>query len=543
MVLVSLLVGALLLNTRHAVAVPSPSTTERTEAASPVGTRVTLDYGTFNGLADKKNNMISFRGVRFADPPVGDLRWRQAVMPPTKHMGTVSAKQFGAACIETTQTDTDDDTSEDCLFGNVFIPMNTSVDDNLPVMIWFHGGGFQGGDTHDASPEHILQSSAKPMIFASFEYRLGQFGFLGGSEVKANGALNAGLLDQRTALRWVQRYISKFGGDPSRVTIWGQSAGAGSTMFQLIANKGDHEGLFRAAMGDSPSLSFVPAFNEAYDEGIYQQFATLAGCATNSTADSLKCLRSASSISLIRAGSSLINSRSDTLYSFAPILDGDFICDRPVEAFKAGRFARVPVFFGSNTNEGANWSASISDPNANTSSKNATEATVYSFLSGQWASLTNSTFQQLVGIYPLKQFNNSFSLQGQQMYGEARYICTAAMITGAAKAFDSGPAYQYHYDNPHLGSNHANELDAFFSPPGNANAADNALFEAMREYWSSFVTTGKPVAKSAAEWEPVSEDTGDRRMFLNPSGIKMEDMGALIDRCSFWHGISGEMQT
>ncbi|KAF4622086.1 hypothetical protein D9613_009119 [Agrocybe pediades] len=433
----SLLAGSLLLFAKVSLALPAT-----TAATSLVGTTVTLDYATLNGLQDTTNNIISFRGVPYADPPVGNLRWRGTVFPPSKHLGTINAKQFGPACIATSQTNTNSGTSEDCLLGNVFIPASTNVNAKLPVLVWFHGGGFQGGSTHDAPPEMIMQSSSSPMIFVSFEYRLGHFGFLGGSQVKNNGILNAGLHDQHAALRWVNKYIGKFGGDSSRVTIWGESAGAGSTMFQLIANAGNGAGLFHAAMGDSPSLSFTPMYNGPYSEGIFKDYASAAGCVKQGT-DTMKCLRSASALTLIHAANKVTAARPATLYVFAPVIDGSFLAQAPVEAFTSGRFAKVPVLFGSNTNEGAFWSTSIPDPNANTNTKGASETTVYNFLRGQWATLTQATFQNLLKSYPLSQYSNSLSSQAQQMYGEGRYICTAGLITGAAKAFQAGHVYQF----------------------------------------------------------------------------------------------------
>ncbi|KAF9046768.1 alpha/beta-hydrolase [Panaeolus papilionaceus] len=506
-----------------------------------IGTTVKLDYGTFVGASNTATGIVSFRGVPFADPPLGNLRWRPPVTPPSKQLGTVSATQFGKACISTTQTSVGSN-SEDCLFGNVFLPNNTKTTDKLPVMVWFHGGGFQGGDSH-TDPTLLLQTSAKPFIFVSFEYRLGQFGFLGGSQIGQDRGLNAGLLDQRAGLQWVKRYISQFGGDPNRVTIWGQSAGAGSTMFQLIANGGNNQGLFQAAMGDSPSLSFTPSFDGTYVEGIYEQFASFAGCPKN--AQTLSCLRSKSSDVLTAAGSKTLGARLDTLFVFAPILDNNFITQRPVEAFKAGNFARVPVFFGSNTNEGNNWSAGLKDPAANTSEPNANEQTVTTFFQGQWATVTDAELAEAEKMYPLASFSNSVSAQGARMYGEARYICSAAMITGAGarKKVAGGRSYQYHYNNPHLGSDHAAELGGIFGPSSSANADDLALFKTMREFWSSFVTDGKPTSKSAT-WDPVTADSGSPRILLQPGAVAMESLtGDFIDRCDFWHGISGDMQT
>ncbi|KAJ3575771.1 hypothetical protein NP233_g877 [Leucocoprinus birnbaumii] len=523
------------------LALGSPRDT-RSARRAPVGPTVELDYGTFNGRENQDSGIISFLGVRFADAPTGNLRWKAPVTPPSTHLGTVDATKFGNSCIQATSSRVPSGASEDCLFGNVYIPSGTSQDDKLPILVWFHGGGFQSGSTHDISPALLMNSSATPMIFVSFEYRLGALGFLGGSQIHADGALNAGLLDQRAALQWLQRYIGQFGGDKSKVTIWGQSAGAGSTMFHLIANRGDNQGLFRAAMGDSPSLNFMPTFDEDYDEGIFTQYAGLAGCGDKG-ADTLKCLRAAPIATLASASSRLLAARSSTLFVFAPFVDKSFISERPVEAFKAGHFAKVPVLFGSNSDEGAGWSASLRNPSANTSMPNATEDTVFNFINGQYATATRASINKGFELYPLDSFNGSFSLQGQQMYGEARYICTAAMITGSASQAISGVAYQYHYDNPHLGSTHSSELQAIFGPSADASEDDLDLFQAMREYYTSFVATGTPSSTSGPTWEKVSSADGSSRIFLHPAGVKMEELGDLSNRCDFWHGLSNELQT
>ncbi|KAK0449727.1 Alpha/Beta hydrolase protein [Desarmillaria tabescens] len=506
-------------------------------SSSVINTTVALDYGTFTGLQDEDAGIIYFRGIAFSDPPVNDLRWRAPVFPPSNHLGNVDATQFGDVCIETATSTVPSGASEDCLFINVNIPIGTDTADKLPVLIYFHGGGFQSGSSIGFPPNALFQSSAKPFIYASSQYRLGQFGFLGGSKLKANGALNAGLLDQRAALRWLQKYISHFGGDPKRVTIWGESAGAGSTMFQVVANGGDTEGLFVAAMGDSPSMSFTPAFDSVYVEGIFTDFAVNVGCDPDK--DPMTCLREADVNDLTAAGNKVLASKPTTIFSFAPILDGSFISKRPVEAFRERTFAQIPLFYGSNTNEGADWSSNIAAPWANTRTPNATEDTVYFFLQGQYHTFTNESFVKALELYPLADYSNSFDLQGQQMYGEMRYICTAILITEAAK--QSGlDAFQYRYDNPHLGSNHGADLAALFpSSSSSANADDLALFEAMREYWTSFATGGTPMAQNEPEWTAK----GNPRMLLHPGGIHLENItDALSARCNFWHGLKEEIK-
>ncbi|KAJ7658415.1 hypothetical protein B0H17DRAFT_1196983 [Mycena rosella] len=188
-------------------------------------------------------------------------------------------------------------------------------------------------------------------------------------------------------------------------------------MFHLIGDAGANTNLFHQAMGDNPSLSFLPHYTDAFVEDLFPH----------------------------------------------PIKQ------RPVEALRNGNFACVPVLFGSNTNEGAHWSASLPNPAANTSSPNATETTT-----------------AITEFYPLSDSNGSISLQGQQMYGEMRYICSAVMITGAADDFGL-KAYQYRWDNPGptLSSDHGAELNAFFDGTEVFDSADQAEIVAMRSYFTS----------------------------------------------------------
>ncbi|KAG7087158.1 hypothetical protein E1B28_013138 [Marasmius oreades] len=498
---------------------------------------VTLDYGTFIGVKDTTTNITSYRGVRYADAPTGGLRWRAAVSPPSKNLGTVNATKFANTCIMNSIITAG--SAEDCLFGNLYIPAVSGSSTPLPVLVWFHGGGFVSGSSHDANPVPIFATTREPMILVSFEYRLGPFGFLAGSAIKNDGLPNAGLHDQRTALRWVQRYIGKFGGDPSRVTIWGESAGAGSTMFHLLANDGNPEGLFRAAIGDSPSLNQMPSTTDDFLETLFRAFATAAGCNDLS----LSCLRSSNIATLASAGAKVIQSRPATLFLFAPHFDGEFITNRPVEGFRNGKIARVPVIFGANTNEGAHWSSTISDPNANTSMPNATQDTVYNFIGGQYPNFSRESFNEAVSLYPLQEFNGSFELQGQQMYGEARYICTAQMIAAGTAAVNRN-SFQFHYNNGHLGSDHSAELAAFWDgDPSGADVNDRKLFEGMREFWSSFVTSGTQPQSTIANWKSTDKD-GIQRMLLDPSRPGMENITPKqVERCTFWHSISGEINT
>ncbi|KAJ6548191.1 Alpha/Beta hydrolase protein [Mycena vulgaris] len=503
---------------------------------------VELDYGIFDGDTDTDAGLISFRGIRYADPPIGALRWQAPVSPPSSDLGDVDATEFGFACIAATQKGPGETTDEDCLFGNVYLPIDTTAESALPVLVYFHGGGFESGRSTKYPPENIVLGSQEPLIFATFEYRLGQFGFLGGKTVHDNGVLNAGLLDQKAALEWVQRYITQFGGDPTRVTIWGQSAGAGSVLYHLIGNGGTNTDLFHQAMGDSPPLLYLPSYTDTFVENLFTKFAGLAGCGNKAKgAATMSCLRAASVDTLATAGSKTLTSLTSSLYPFGPVVDSSYLQGRPVDALNNGHFVRVPLLFGSNSDEGANWSAKLAAP-ANTSSPKATETTVYNFLAGQYPTFTNQSFQTAISqYYPLADYGGSLSLQGQQMYGEMRYICSAMLVTGAAHNVGLN-AYQYHWDNPTLGSTHNDELVVFFDQTQVFSPADQALATAMRGYWTSFATSGAPAASGSITWPSGTDSNGSPRIFLHPGAVAVEQVSdALSKRCAFWHSLAAEL--
>ncbi|KAJ7612122.1 Alpha/Beta hydrolase protein [Roridomyces roridus] len=510
-----------------------------------------LPDGNFTGLTNTSNGLIYFRGIPFADPPVGALRWQAPNSPPTKNLGHLTTTDFGPACIDTTQTNSGATTSEDCLYGNVYLPIGTTADAGLPVLVYFYGGGFESGRTNKYPPENLVLASKSPFIMATFGYRLGQFGFLAGSVVHDNGVPNVGLLDQKAALQWVQKYIANFGGDPGAVTIWGQSAGAASVVYHLIANAGNANPPFSQAIGDSPPILYLPNYNDAFSENLFSTFAANAGCGTtkvrNTTAAIMQCLRAATVKTIATAGSQTLQNFPTELYPFGPVFDGAYIQQRPVEALLSGNFAQVPVLFGSNTDEGANWSAKLADP-ANTSSPTATETTVNNFLTGQYPTLSSASFQEAIDqYYPLSDYNGSFSLQGQQMYGEMRFICSAVLASNAF-ANSNQLAYQYHWDNPTLGSTHSDELVVFFNQTIVFDSPDQTLALAMRDYWTSFITSGTPTsdATGAPTWPTVDGENTEHgvRLLLQPGNIAVEAVSDdLSQRCTFWHDLAGQLFT
>lgn len=255
-----------------------------------------LGYAAYTGVHNASTGLTIWKGIRYAQPPLGPLRW-QAPQPPTdtNRLANTStpilASHFGPSCPQSLPNVPGASYlflpgSEDCLFLNVYAPAPRNNSAVWPVLVWFHGGGYGEGDaTQDLSP-FLTATRSAPIVTVSVQYRLGAFGFLAGTVVREKGTLNAGLLDQRAALAWVQQYITLFGGDPSRVTLSGESAGAGSVL--LHAASPTAGGLFHQIWAASPWIPTQPRYDSAVVERHYRDFVASSGCA--GTADAWACL-------------------------------------------------------------------------------------------------------------------------------------------------------------------------------------------------------------------------------------------------------------
>lgn len=194
------------------------------------------------GIHDSAFNQDFFLGTPYSQPPINDL-WFRVPRSLNSSWSIRSATEWPPFCVGYGRDDTSHDMSEDCLYLNIFRPCNDTLNTSLPVAVWIHGGGLFMGETNDrrCNLSFIIQSSikmAKPMIGISFQYPLSGWGFLGGKGALAGGATNLGFRDQRIALHWIQENMDAFGGDPSKVTIWGESAGAQSVGAHFLAYNG-----------------------------------------------------------------------------------------------------------------------------------------------------------------------------------------------------------------------------------------------------------------------------------------------------------------
>ncbi|PYI12031.1 carboxylesterase family protein [Aspergillus sclerotiicarbonarius CBS 121057] len=330
---------------------------------------VTLNNTVFVGRSLPEFDQELFLGIKFADEPVrftpSTLKTAYSANDSDSGPYAAGVDASGAVLYNATEYGYDcpgygsDNVelaelgwakfNENCMNLNVVRPKKDS-DELLPVMIWIFGGGWMEGATADPryNMSYILHQGAlndKPVLGVSINYRVAAFGFLNSEEVMASGNTNLGLRDQRVALHWVKQNIEAFGGDPDKITIWGESAGAYSVGAHLVTNNGDNEGLFRAAIMESGNAVGPPWNGTDWYQPMYDQLVNATNCTTAS--DTLQCLREVPFDSLYAVA-------YDGLEWFGTI-DGIFLKEYPQISITEGRFTKVPILHGTNTDEGVSF--------------------------------------------------------------------------------------------------------------------------------------------------------------------------------------------
>ena len=299
--------------------------------------------GSLQGTANPATGVRSYKGIPFAEPPVGELRWKRP-QPAKDWQGVRKADKFGPRCMQRAifgdMNFRSNGVSEDCLYLNVWTPARSGRE-KLPVLVYFYGGGFMAGD--GSEPRYDGESMAtKGIVALTVNYRLGVFGFFAHPELTKEstrgGSGNYALFDQHVALQWVQRNIAAFGGDPKRVTIAGESAGSIAVSAQMASPLSKN--LIAAAIGESGSIiSALSAVPLAEGEANGVKFAEAIGKPT------LAALRAMPADQLLEA------TAKPGLPRFSPTVDGAFFPKPPIEIYAAGEQARVPLLAGSNSEE------------------------------------------------------------------------------------------------------------------------------------------------------------------------------------------------
>ncbi|KAN0139660.1 Alpha/Beta hydrolase fold [Lactarius tabidus] len=477
------------------------------------GPTVTLDKGEFIGTT--ANGINEFLGIPFAQPPVGDLRFRLP-QAPGPYVGTYNATAFGLSCpqqadnlalpsglpnatleyLQATSGKATLSVGEDCLTVNVVAPANATPRSKLPVVVWIYGGGFEDGATANFDGTVIVNRSIalqEPVIYVSMNYRVSAFGFLASQEVKDARVGNLGLWDQRLALRWVQQYICEFGGDPDKVTIWGESAGAISVSLQMLANGGNPEGLFRAAFMQSGSPT--PVGDLTNGQPYYDFLVQQTNCSGSS--DTLECLRTVPYEELIAAINltpSLFSFQSLSL-AWQPYADGIFLEDNPQKLVQQGKVAQVPFVSGECDDEGTLFS--LSQTNV------TTDAELHAYLTEFFLiNVTNDDVDKVLALYPQDVTQGSPFDTGTQNALTPEFKRIAAilgdLIFQAPRRWlldnVSGKQNTWSYLNkrlkslPILGSAHASDIPIIYGG------------QDLTNYLIHFVTNLDPNGGSDAQW-------------------------------------------
>jgi carboxylesterase type B len=286
--------------------------------------------------------IYTFQNIRFGAPAVGDLRWAPPATP--QFNGTISDGSYGPKCIQAKKNYTgpakiSDDIvgAEDCLFLNLFVPgkaLLAGSASKLPIIVWIYGGAYTSGSKDgNFDGTGILESAQGQAIFIAGNYRVGAFGFLNGDTMEKEATPNAGIYDQRAVFEWVQKYAPLFGGDKTKVTAWGESAGAGSLMHHLVLHGGKTDPLFRRVLFQSPAIN--PVWDRKGEmERAYKAFEKRAGCEGKGVA----CLRIANVANLTTANNAGVAESPHSTYQYGPQPDGNLIRQLPALELAAGNY-------------------------------------------------------------------------------------------------------------------------------------------------------------------------------------------------------------
>jgi para-nitrobenzyl esterase len=489
------------------------------------GPPVRVEGGLLSGAPGGDPSVTVFRGIPYAAPPVGDLRWR-APQPPAPWEGVRKADHFSANCTQrlrdslgpwTAEYQPHGMVSEDCLYLNVWVA--TAHGESRPVLVYIHGGAFTdgSGDVPVYDGENLAKMG---IVVVTINYRVGALGFFTHPELtKESGhhsSGNYGLLDQVAALRWVQRNIAAFGGDPSRVTIAGQSAGAASVHFLTASPLA--RGLFARAIAQSGSRLPGPGktLSESEQDGV--RFAES---------------RKAGSLQELRAlPAEALASPLEGDFSFRPVVDGWFLPRDVGDIFASGEQNDVPTLTGWTDDEGS-FSPDYGRTPAAEFRKQVRER-------------TGALAEELMKLYPAA--TQKEAAESQKAFARDQAL-VSTFLWAAARARTSNTAvFTYLFTHPQpgptqgqYGAFHSSELPYVFGNLSESDrpwtTADRKIAKVLSSYWVNFVTSGDPNGEGLPEWptfSPVSAitmelgDTMAPRAIVDPS--KLEPLRRLLTR-------------
>lgn len=466
--------------------------------------RLQLPCGALRGTLNPESGIRAFKGIPYAQPPVGELRWRppQSMTPwPSER----DAIDFGPDCPQSAQNPTRaPGMNEDCLYLNVWAP-EAAVPGSLPVMVWLHGGSFVGGSGADARVDGQALAG-KGAVVVTLNYRVGLFGFLAHPGLSAESpdhvSGNYGLLDQICALRWIQQNIKAFGGDPTRVTVFGVSAGSASIALLLVSPHA--AGLFSQAILQSP--------------GTGRPLATLhdaeaLGVQINPDIRALRAFDSTTILDLTSRFTPKVRGLT-TPRVLRPIHDGWLIPEEERTAFLAGRLHAMPILLGSNLDEGsmltASWPVKDMASYRALVHENFGENT-RTALSHYPATNDGEVRQRVAELFADTQFNYGTQLLARAMVAQSRPVWRY-LFTRRRPGQTDGP-----HHGQEVGHVFGNLAAGRAGSPTAFDTADESLSDFMMRSWVAFASCGNP-DPSGRTWAPY-DSAEDGHLVLGDSVI------------------------
>ncbi|KAI0482824.1 carboxylesterase [Xylariaceae sp. FL0804] len=533
-----------------------------------------LDYGSFEGAYSAKYNISYWQKIPFAAPPTGENRFRAPQPPAVVAGGTYNSSQMFDECPQR-----NDSGSEDCLYLGLYGRPWAVGQALRPVVVVFFGGGYIEGSASfglppSAYPLLNVSAAADGMVFVYPNYRTNAFGFLPGRQVAADprSDANAGLLDQQMALKWTKKYIRHFGGDPDQVTIWGQSAGAGSVIAQTIAAapaaaRPDGDGpLFRRALASSPFWSKTYAVDSPFAQSSYDALARMTGCAAEAEGpddDSLACLKRVDVQAIRNASLVIADSHTYTTssYTWGPVIDGVFLT-KPLSAaagaVAAGAVAAGAVAAGAaskchatiaegwgmyNLHEGENFIPPGLQNATGPGPFNSSTASFDAWLAGYLPGLDGAQTAALRALYPaaggigagaeeLPHYNDTYTRAGL-VFRDSVLACPAYWMAGAA----AGRSWLGEYTIPP--ATHGSDT-YWWDTVNSAQETDPFHYHGYAGAMASFFMTGDPNAlkltgPGVAGVPPLRES---EEFVVDTAGFTTAGLARLEDRCAFWKEVA-----
>ncbi|KFY44733.1 hypothetical protein V494_01342 [Pseudogymnoascus sp. VKM F-4513 (FW-928)] len=486
--------------------------------------QIDLGYARYQGVR-LEAGVDQYLGMRYAQSPLGDLRFRAPQDPPPFD-SLQDASSFGALCIGVGQAPSES-YNEDCLFVNVFTPSNATEDSKLPVWLYIQGGGYATNSNNNYNGTGVVEQSQSNIVMVNFNYRVGALGFLAGDQIRRDGDLNVGLLDQRKLLHWVQKHIKKFGGDPAHVVIHGTSAGSGSITHHLAAYGGRNDHLF---VGAACQSNFWPPLTTISEkEWQFDRFLGDTGCSGSSKP--MNCLRSANLTTI--AAADIVHPypgahSEDPLpsWNWLPVIDGDFV--------------RGTGFVN----------------NA------ATRDDFSSFLKNNYPALTGDDIDAVIDTYPLRAplpTKNAWFPSVAAAYGDSTFSCPGYHLAVSFSRFYSPWKvwkYRFNVQDPPtvasgLGVPHAFDSSAIFGPGNAGNYPDSfvtsnePIVPITMHYYISFVRSLDPnryKSDTAPLWHPWGVGTS-QQLRLETNFTMMEAVPRKVaETCRFLRTLASPMR-